>query len=287
MTPQVEEFRKYLHTVGYQKNTISIMVYALKEFTEKVHKPPIAITKRDMETYAQYLETRPNHRRGGGLSTSMLRQYLYGLKVYFNWQEQTEKIGMNPMSGIVLPEVENMERVVLTQSEIKQLYEVCTNYQDRSILGLFYGCGLRRSEGEALDRRDIDFVKKVLYVRKGKGGKRRVVPLSQGVKRDLLSYAAEERPYLGPEAELTDMDAFMMNNQGRRMKGSSYNKRLKTLLKKAGILKPITLHSLRHSIATHLLEKGLSLEQVRDFLGHTHLETTQIYLHDEYKNLSG
>ena len=274
-----KSFAQYLRTIGYGTSTQNMMRSALHEFSENHRNDLNTISKTEIVNYAEYLSRRPNKKRGGGLSSSMLRQYLYGLKVFFNWCEQTDKIRMNPMSGFVLPEVENMERVILTKKEIHQLYEVCRNYRDRSILGLFYGCGLRRSEGEKLNAVDIDFSKSLLYVRKGKGGKRRVIPLSVHVRNDLVNYHQDER---GRHAEQL---AFILNESATRMKGNTYNKRLKELLSKSGILKPITLHSLRHSIATHLLHEGLSLEQVRDFLGHANLETTQIYTHYDFKNL--
>ena len=130
-----------------------------------------------------------------------------------------------------------------------------------------------------IEKVHIDFKEGFLYVRKGKGGKRRVIPLSNGVRKDFLNYYQNERGYH------PDQSAFILNEKERRMKGNSYNQRLKRLVEKSGILKPITLHNLRHSIATHLLWEGLSLEQVRDFLGHAHLETTQIYTHYDSRNI--
>jgi integrase/recombinase XerD len=140
---------------------------------------------------------------------------------------------------------------------------------------LFYSCGLRRSEAEALNLRDIHFKSCLLYVREGKGAKRRSVPLTKKVSDDLLYFFSIERKDIK-----TDTQAFIVNRLGRRMSGSGYNIIFKELLAKSKIsdLKPETsLHHLRHSIATHLLESGLSIEYVRDFLGHRHLESTQVY----------
>ncbi len=265
-------FARYLRTIGYGPSSQNMMNFALSELLD--YYPDIAtISKRDIENYATYLSGRPNRKRSGGLSSSMLRQYLYGLKVFFSWCEQTGRIRLNPMSGYVLPEVESSVRAILSEQEIRRLYEVCESYQDRALLGLFYGCGLRRSEGEKLNAMDIHFREGLLYIRKGKGGKRRVIPLSRAVRHDLVNYYREERGHH------PDQRAFMLNGWGLRMKGNTYNDRLKQLVSKAGIGKAVSLHSLRHSIATHLLNKGLRLEQVRDFLGHAHLETTQLYTH--------
>ena len=274
-----KSFAQYLRTIGYSRNSQNMILHSLKEFTSQNPNEITQITKDQIRTYHNYLSTRPNLKRPGGLSSSMLRQYLYGLKVFFGWLEQTEKIQNSPMSGYKLPEVEHQQRTILMQKEIKELYEVCSTYKDRSILGLFYGCGLRRSEGEKLNAKDIHFRESLLYVRKGKGGKRRVIPISKEIRTDFIKYHKTERGYYPEQA------AFIINESGTRMKGSSYNTRLKQLLEKTGIKKQITLHNLRHSIATHLLIKGLSLEQVRDFLGHAHLETTQIYTHYDTQKL--
>ena len=256
------------------------MLYAVEEFCNCIVKSLNEITKEDIKTYAKYLSTRPNRRRSGGLSSSIIRHYLYGLQVFFGWCEQTGRLHKNPMSGYQLPQVERVKRVILSRTEVGRLYEVCEHYEEEALLGIYYGCGLRRSEGEALDLRDIDFVKSLLYVRSGKGGKRRVVPLGKRVKQDLLNYVRNERPDLEAMSSRQNSRAFMLNYYGGRMSGDKANQRLKGLVKKAGLLKQISLHSLRHSIATHLLMNGLSLEQVRDFLGHANLETTQIYLHE-------
>jgi integrase/recombinase XerD len=109
-----------------------------------------------------------------------------------------------------------------------------------------------------------------LYVRDGKGAKRRVIPLNQTVKNDLENYCKKYR-------KDKNCEAFMLSRIKHRMSGDSYNRTLKQLLQRTEINKEITLHHLRHSIATHLLENGMSIEFVRDFLGHSHLETTQIY----------
>ncbi len=271
-------FSTYLRIIGYQPNTRKMMEYALSELLSRVEKPVKEVSRKDIVAHANYLAHRPNKKYSGGLSSSMLRHYLYGLKVFFSWCEQTGKIEMNPMSGYALPKVETPARQLLSEREIKELYEVCDHNLDRAILGLFYGCGLRSSEGEKLNGKDVSFKEKVVYVRKGKGGKRRVVPMSDRVSKHLRAYYRNDR-------QGSDQDAFLENTRGRRLRGSSINKRLKKLLSKSGITKRITLHNLRHSIATHLLSSGVSLEQVRDFLGHAYLETTQIYTHYDPQNL--
>jgi integrase/recombinase XerD len=158
--------------------------------------------------------------------------------------------------------------------------------REKALLALFYGCGLRRSEAEKLNIDDVNFKNQLLYVRMGKGKRRRVVPMTEQVKRDLENYYKNERIIYTKELTADNQKALMLNNHGNRMLGNGYWNKFKCLAQKAGLPKQISLHHLRHSIATHLLESGLSIEQVRDFLGHRHLESTQIYTRVKFNQLS-
>ena len=114
---------------------------------------------------------------------------------------------------------------------------------------------------------------RLLEVLPGKNGKGRYVPISAGVWQDFNAYLRYSRPYLGTSQPAQ----LMVSLKGRALKGTSMGTRLKQLVAKAGIDKSTSLHGLRHSIATHLLQAGMALEQIRRFLGHTTLDSTQIY----------
>ena len=129
---------------------------------------------------------------------------------------------------------------------------------------------------------NIRLREKILIVPQGKGNKRRVVPMSSGVVKDLADYHYNERKALTGERNYKPGEnAFMLNKTGRRMQKWTFNGRLKEIIERTGNEaikeKQITTHNLRHSIATHLLEQGMPVEQVRAFLGHSQLETTQLY----------
>ena len=121
--------------------------------------------------------------------------------------------------------------------------------------------------------------KGILIVKEGKGSKRREIPLSDSMTKDFKKYITVERPGLLKNNAL-EM-AFFLNNRGERRRGNSLNKRLKQIISRTKnqslIDKSITLHNLRHSIATHLMENGAGFENVRDFLGHIEIDTTQLY----------
>lgn len=149
----------------------------------------------------------------------------------------------------------------------------------KAMLTVFYGCGLRRNEGYHLDTGDLHMDKMLLHVRKGKGYRERWVPLTGRVLDYLQAYLYDGRPYLMAGKS----EAFFISQTGTRLSGAAMLSRLQTLIRLTGnaalMAKDIHLHSLRHSIATHLLAGGISLERIKEFLGHTSLESTQIYTH--------
>ena len=126
---------------------------------------------------------------------------------------------------------------------------------------------------------DIIFEKSVLHVRKAKGYKERFTPITATSLQHLQNYLYDARPYFTSDKN----EAFLVNHNGKRLSGTMMLLRLKTLIELTGnaalIKKDIHLHTLRHSIATHLLQNGMKLERIKEFLGHSSLESTQIYTH--------
>ncbi len=268
---KVQQFKVHLERLGYSKTTVQMLPACLKEFFQYREKTLEKITSEDINDYHEYLQERPNKRRSGGLSESYINHHIFSLKLFFRYQLELGEITSDPMSSLLFPSPSSPQREILTQKEIKKLYNAVQTLKDRAILSVYYGCGLRRIEGERLDLKDVKFRTGMLYVREGKGSKRRAVPMSKKVNRDIKNYVYKER------FSIKEEKALFTNKRGTRSSGSSHNNALKKLLEKSGIKKEISLHCLRHSIATHLLENGLSVEYVRDFLGHKHLESTQIY----------
>jgi integrase/recombinase XerD len=148
-----------------------------------------------------------------------------------------------------------------------------------------YGCGLRVSEMVQSNIEDIRLKESILIVPRGKGNKRRTVPMSTGVTKELSDYFFNERIHYNA----TVQKAFMVHSRGGRMQKYTFNKILQKLIKRTKNKeiqeKQISIHNLRHSIATHLLEQGVPLEQVRQFLGHSQLESTEIYTRVSQKQL--
>lgn len=282
---KLKEFTTYLYTLGYNKHSIYSLPKYVKEFLFQLEKENIYhikdITPKLIQEHYNYLHERPNFRRGGALSSSSIKSHIYAIRLFLDWQQVSGELTINPISSLIFPGVTTNQREILSQEEIKELYKVAETLKDKAILALFYGCGLRRNEAEQLDIRDIHFSKQLLYVREGKGKKRRVIPMNKHITEDLENYYLNERG--------NSEGAFMFNKRGGRMKGERYYIRIKELIQLCDNeelkTKQIGLHSLRHSIASHLLENGIPIEYIREFLGHEFLETTQIYTRVNNKQL--
>lgn len=246
-------------------------------------KEVATITQVEILQYYEYISHRPSKQDGGILSKKYTFSQMKTLEHLFTMLLRNGEIYSHPMSTLRFeyPKTRN-ERKVLSQEEIKRLYKVCKDDQERAILSLAYGCGLRAGELENIHLEDVKMSESILIVPKGKGNKRRVVPMSEGVRLDLLKYYESQYPRLSEGRDYNQLDrAFMLNSRGGRMREFTFNKYLKRIVERTndeGIKeKRISIHNLRHSIATHLLENGVPIEQVRDFLGHAELETTQVY----------
>jgi integrase/recombinase XerD len=277
MTSIVNEFKNYVYLIGYSEGTRQMLPALVQEFLEQQQINSIGyVAQEQVLAFYEWLHVRPLKRRSGALSEAMISQYVYALRTFFSWAEATGQIDYNPVSAMKFKQAGQNSRQPLPIAAIQALFEAAGTLKERALLHLFYSCGLRRSEGEALNIRDLHFRKQLLYVREGKGARRRVVPLTQKVAADMEAYYLQERCSSAVK-HVQDENAFMLNQHGTRLQGEGYIKILNNLKDKAGIDMEITLHHLRHSIATHLLQSGMNLEYVRDFLGHRHLESTQIY----------
>jgi integrase/recombinase XerD len=291
----INQFTNYLHQIGYAKGSKSSITRHISEFLTYTKAEVNQIITSQIQSFFEYLEQRPMKvklpsNKTGALGSATIYGYINSLKQFFYWLEQTEQIATNPMSSFIHKALIKNTRQPLTQLQIQQLFNAADTIKEKIIIHLFYSCGLRRTEAENLNINDVQFTKRMLYVRKGKGSKRRAVPINEKIAKDFENYYNEERmKYLFTEHlkynynlpinpdYLENKQAFVLNNHYTRMKGDSYCRIFKQIIQRTDIPIHYGLHHLRHSIATHLLENGLSLEFIRDFLGHTHLDTTQIY----------
>ncbi|CAM4196056.1 MULTISPECIES: tyrosine-type recombinase/integrase [Flavobacterium] len=266
-------FRKELQNLGYSKNAVNEYPKFVKKLLHYSKENPQKIKPKHIANYHRYLQEKPKTRGIGKLSEAYIKSQLLAIKLFFEYLERTQQINKNPFL-LKVKTPQNKTRATLTVEEIKILYASCQNQLETTIIHLCYGCGLRRTEVQNLNIKDIHFSKKLLFIRKGKGKKRRVIPLTKSITKDLKKYYVESFQY-----RKKDQDSFLITPDGNRLLGNSIYNQFKKISKRNLLLKQqkICLHSLRHSIATHLLENDMSVEMVRDFLGHDQLKTTQIY----------
>lgn len=170
-----------------------------------------------------------------------------------------------------LPAIDRDDKlpVVLSQQEVKDLLKGCTLLKHSILLATIYGCGLRCAEARQLAVADVDLQRGMLHVKHGKGGKDRYVPLGDMLVRGIGKYLGAERPR---RWLFEGVNGDCLSQRGTQWAVSA-------AVKKAGIIKEVSTHTLRHSYATHLLEQGLDIVTIKELLGHEAIETTMIYVH--------
>ncbi|HRP30830.1 MAG TPA: tyrosine-type recombinase/integrase [Agriterribacter sp.] len=299
-----KSFKEWLGVLGYSWQSVYYMpvfIRGLFNHLEKQNKAQLQdITIEAIKDYYyNELKQRKNcMRQSGTLTNAHLNNHIQALKKFTEYLRQTGKLQI-PMFDIALEKVMNEKLTVLTEEEIQQLYTAtevpqhsrynnrsaelyeAIQQRDKAMLAIFYGCALRRNEGCCLNVNDINISSSVVHVRKGKGYKERLVPISNKSLEHITTYIYEGRNYL---MKNNNEEAFFVgSNNGKRLGGQLMLVKLQQLVARtdnAGLIqKEIGLHTLRHSIATHLLAHGMSLEKIKDFLGHSSLESTQIYTH--------
>lgn len=273
----LQKYLRWLNLLGYSESTYQLNRTHIGEYLEWLSAENQKLNGKSMESFMGYYKTRPNKRRGGGLSVSHINRQIVSLKKLCEYLELSK--GKVIVAKLKKEEkVVEPDRVILSELEIKSLYASTGSdllgLRDRAMLGIYYGCGLRRSEGVNLDVDAINYERRLLLVKKSKTGRQRYVPIALKILQDLESYVHESRPYL---LGVGNTSALLISARGKRIQGQSLNIRLKSLVRKSGIDKELGLHNLRYSIGSHLLKKGLRIEEVSQFLGHESLDSTQLY----------
>lgn len=285
------DYYNYLLIKGYIEETAKKRYNDVREFLEFIGKDFRKINEKDVLKYYEFLKQRPNKITGTGtLKPNTILQNILSIAGFYEMLFELGKLPELLQINISYPKnyENNFVREIVTQEEIKNLYEIA-ELKEKIILNLAYGCGLRVAELVAVNKEDLYLKENLLIVPKGKFNKRRIIPITEKVKKEIEEFIFSTEKNYQPT---TNNSQLISNNKGFRMQEWTYNKILKKLLKQIKIpeerIKKISIHSLRHSIATHLLENGMELEKVRDFLGHSQLETTEIYTHinkNQLKNL--
>ena len=256
----IETFKRYLLSKRYSPNTINTYSEALKSFLTFCNTKAVKdITNEDVILYNNDYILKHN------LSSSYQNQIVNAIKLYFKIVKDTAI----EIDKIHRPKREKVLPNVLSKEEVLKIIDATENLKHKTLLALIYSAGLRISEALNMKPKDIDSVRMLIHVKNAKGKKDRYTLLSEKVLLLLREYYLIYKP-----------KEFLFEGQF----GGLYSSRsaqiiLKQSSEKAGIKKTITLHTLRHSFATHLLESGTDLRYIQDLLGHSSPKTTMIYTH--------
>jgi len=287
------EYVRWLDTLGFSKGLIYDYKGRVRDFIEWLELQNITninqLTQKHIQTYNEYLQSRQNKRRKGGLGTSHLNHNFMALDKFCEFLHQ---IGMEtaPIPTNYRIRQEKNERIykieTLSKEEINELKasidktyshfsfieKEAKQEQLKLVFALFYGCGIRRTEGANLEIGDIDFDKRTIFIRQGKNYKDRIIPMSTGVYKAIENYIYNFRNTKKLKHKRLFINSIgTVSDSLKELQNTCDNETIKS--------KRITLHILRHSIATHLLQNGMSIENIALFLGHSSLESTQIYTH--------
>lgn len=286
MHDNIQMFLDYLTVErGLSRNTIASYGEDLKKFSEYIDSLGIksldGIKRNDVVNFMLSLKDR-------GLSSNSISRALVAVKVFFRFLVRERMTKTDVTSVLDSPKLIRALPEVLSIDEVERLLSAPNlrkwmGLRDKAALELFYATGLRVSELSDLlvnnINMDIGFIKC-----SGKGGKERIVPLGKVASQYLSKYMSKVRPVLSKKA--SDSHVFL-SKLGRKISRQSLWKIMKKYARDAGIKKEITPHTLRHSFATHLLERGADLRSVQEMLGHANIATTQLYTHIDKGRLKG
>lgn len=264
---RIEVFKRWMKSRRYSESSIKTYSEAIKTFLKYfVTKPVSEISNLDLVDFNN------DYILKNKLSSSYQNQLVNAVKLFFR-QVENRSLDVDlihrPKRPKVLPNV-------LSKEEVKLILEAPTNLKHKTMLSLIYACGLRRSELLNLKPEHINSKRNLLIIKQSKGKKDRITPISDKLIALLRDYYKSYKP---------EIWLFEGQKKGEQYTAESLQSVLKQALEKCKITKPVTLHWLRHSYATHLLESGTDLRYIQELLGHNSSKTTEIYTHVSTKSL--
>lgn len=268
----INNFLNYLNVErGHSKNTFLAYKKDLTDFFAFLRKnsiPPKNVKESHIMDFLLF--------KRDSLSISSIARLLATIKSFYKFLVLDDIINFNPAEDIDSPKLSEKLPSILSFDEVKKLIESADNTRDKLLIEIFYATGIRVSELANLKLEDIDMHEGWVRIF-GKGSKERFVPINKKVVRLLTTHI---------EKKLLEPSSFIFSkSKGKHLSREAIWKIIKKYALKSGITKNITPHTLRHSFATHLLENGADLRIIQELLGHSNIDTTQIYTHVNIKNL--
>jgi len=251
----IRRLQEQMRIAGYSQRTMKAYSLCAKKIYEYFKKPLSQISEREFESFLAKLAQK-------NYSPYTLNLYHASLKYIF------KKIYRLPFR-FRFPYAKRHKKlpVVLSRKELDSLITSIRNTKHKTLIALSYGAGLRVSEVVSLKVKDVDLHELVIHLKQAKGGKDRITIIPEKLKKDLQNMLAGK----------SGLDYVFASERGGKLTTRTAQKVFKNSLKKTGIKKQATFHSLRHSFATHLLENGVDVRYVQELLGHANIRTTQVY----------
>ncbi len=262
----------------YSNETINSFKYDLKKFISFLgSKSLINVETEDISNYLKYISN---------LNASSINRNISSIRGLYKYLIMMEVINKNPLDKIKNLKQDKRLLKYLSIEDVDKLLNIQIkthyDYRNKAILELMYACGLRASEVVSLRIQNIDFSNSLLRVF-GKGSKERIVPINEEALEILDIYIKEYRCKFIKKG--VQNEYLFLNNHGKKLTRNALNLIIKQICKNEGIDKYVTPHVLRHSFATHLLENGADLRVIQELLGHSNIDTTEVYLDVTNQNI--
>lgn len=273
----IQLFIRFLETIDRSPSTIQSykndLNYFMKYLIYKHNVPPYLeeITTEDIEDYLYYLKDEFDYK------ASSRKRKLASLKSFFKFCSKKQyctnvAADLNPIKQ------KHVERTYLSENEVNQIVDAIEHPIIKAVIQTLYFTGLRISEALNLTLDDVNFDKNFIHVVNGKGGKDRIIPLNQKLKILLQDYQDNVRPDV-------QTNLFFCTKSSEGLNRNYVNKVLRATLRKINWDRKITAHTFRHSFASNLIKKEVSIVKIQKLLGHTSLETTAVYTHTNLNDL--
>jgi site-specific recombinase XerD len=242
--------------------TLEAYLLATRLFLECIGKPPEALTEADIRGYILHLRDEKRQ------APSSINIAICALRFFFNFTLQRDY----EVFALLRVNRPRTLPVVLSRAEVKRLLGAVQHPVRRMALTTIYALGLRLGEGLHLQSSHIDSARQMVWVRSGKGAKDRRVPLPKPLLHKLRQYWKNERP-------VSTLPLLFVSAEGKPIHETTLQKTFTAAQLELNLPRRATIHTLRHSYATHLVEHGISLRTIQDVLGHKSLHTTEVYMH--------
>jgi tyrosine recombinase XerC len=269
----IHKFINYLQIEkNYSDHTVTNYKIDLKEFSGSIKDKPIEqVTHVDVRLFLSKLKEKNFSKRSVARKMACLRSF-------FKFLYREGHIKANPAASLSTPKIDKKLPLFMNASDVVRLLESPDasddmGLRDRAILEALYSTGIRVSELVGLNKEDVDFISGVIKVR-GKGKKERLVPIGDKALRAIKAYFEKIKV-----TEINERKPVFLNKSQRRVSDRAVRRIVHKYIHKTSLNESISPHTLRHSFATHMLDRGADLRSVQELLGHANLSTTQIYTH--------